>query len=128
MVLSAKETQMLVGGSPSQEAVLYFRNKYGDRFVRALRAVEEGRVTKYVFHPSNTSTWIVKGRRRDYMVIPDVYCSCRSFYQDVVIAHSMDFCYHLLAQEIAQLWGHYKIIDQSDRERRTLYIQWRRTD
>ncbi len=127
-MLTAKEIDMLRGGNPTQDAVVYLRKKYGDRFVRALRAVEENRVKKYTFHPSDSPVWIVKGRRREYMIIPDIYCSCRSFYQDVVISRSTDFCYHLLAQEIAQLWNMYEQITASDQERRNLFVQWRRTD
>ncbi len=127
-MLSKKEVELLSDGVLTQDAVIYFRQKYGNRFVRALRAVEERRVRRYLFSPSNTSTWIVKGRRRDYMVIPDVYCSCRSFYQDVVIARNIEFCYHLLAQEIAQIWGRYDVVEATDADRRRLFVEWRRTD
>jgi predicted nucleic acid-binding Zn finger protein len=112
----------------TQKTVEHFKDKYGKRFVRALRAVEEGKVIRYYFTPSETSTWIVQGHQREYMTIPEVYCSCRSFYQSVVIARDTDLCYHLLAQRIAEIRNQFRSISSTDAERRRMYVNWRRTD
>lgn len=128
MALSSTEVKKLSEESLTQSDIEYFRNKYGKRFVRALQAAEENKVAKYQFQPSNTTTWIVRGRGRQYMVIPKVYCTCRSFYQDVVISREIKMCYHLLAQQIAEIRNLYDSVDSSDAERRKMYVEWRRTD
>jgi predicted nucleic acid-binding Zn finger protein len=127
MLLSKSEINKLSKKELTQDIVEYFKKKYGNRFIRALRSVEEGHVSKYTFTPSETITWIVKGRR-EYITIPETYCTCRAFYQDVVITREVRLCYHLLAQMIAEIRGSYQVIETSDSERRRLLIEWRRTD
>ncbi len=128
MQLSAYELNLLKEPHLRQSTIQYFCSRYGQLFVRALRAVDEQRVLRYHFHPSGLIAWIVKGRRRDYLTIPDVYCSCRSFYQSVVITRSAEICYHLLAQKIAEIRKAYQNIESTDIERRILHLEWRRTD
>lgn len=128
MALSLSEEKKLSKEILTQSDIDYFRKKYGKKFVRALRAVEEKKVDKYHFKPSDSMTWIVKGRTRHYMVIPQIYCTCRSFYQEVVIARESSMCYHLLAQQIAEIREQYETIDSTDTTRRKLYVEWRRTD
>ncbi|MHA1741319.1 MAG: hypothetical protein ACTSVD_04405 [Candidatus Thorarchaeota archaeon] len=125
MVLNMHEANMIAEPEISQETIQYFRDRYGNRFIRALRAVEEGNVKLYTFQPSGTSLWVVSGREHDYLVMPSVFCSCRSFYQDVVIARKAPFCYHLLAQRIAEIRGQYKTINESDSARRSLLAMLR---
>ncbi len=127
-MLTVNELHMLSERELTQRTVEHFKDKYGKRFVRALRAVEEGKVIRYSFTPSETSIWIVQGHQRDYLTIPEVYCSCRSFYQSVVISRETDVCYHLLAQEIAEVRNQFRSVLSTDAERRRMYVQWRRTD
>lgn len=128
MPLNPYEIRLLSEDELTQDTIQYFRNKYNNRFIRALRAVEEKRVICYHFLPSDTTTWTVRGGKREYLVIPDVYCSCRSFYQSVVIAHEFEMCYHMLAQRIAEVRELQENAETSDSERRRLYTRWRRTD
>jgi len=128
MALSLIEKKKLSQETLTQGDIDYFRKKYGKKFVRALRVVEEKNVNKYQFSPSDTVTWIVKGRTRQYMVIPKTYCTCRSFYQEVVISRESNLCYHLLAQQIAEIRNQYVSIESTDSARRKLYVEWRRTD
>jgi predicted nucleic acid-binding Zn finger protein len=128
MLLSKPEINKLSQKELTQEIVEYFKQKYGKRFIKALRTVEEDRVQKYTFTPSETTVWVVTGQRREYIAIPSTYCTCRAFYQDVVITREANLCYHLLAQMIAEIRGSYKTIEASDSERRKLLIKWRRTD
>ena len=128
MALSLSEEKKLSQENLTQSDIDYFRDKYGKKFVRALRVVEEKKVNKYQFRPSESVTWIVKGRARQYMVIPKIYCTCRSFYQEVVISRESNMCYHLLAQQIAEIRNQYESVDSTDTERRKLYVEWRRTD
>ena len=128
MALSLIEEKKISHENLTQSDIDYFRKKYGKKFVRALRVVEEKKVNKYQFRPSESVTWIVKGRARQYMVIPKIYCTCRSFYQEVVISRESNMCYHLLAQQIAEIRNQYESVDSTDTERRKLYVEWRRTD
>jgi predicted nucleic acid-binding Zn finger protein len=128
MVLPPTEVRRLEKKELTQSDIEYFQHRYGKKFVRAFKTAEDGKVTMYHFHPSDTTTWIVRGRKRQYMVIPDVYCTCRSFYQDVVISRETDMCYHMLAQKIAQLRNLQGVCESTDSERRQLYVEWRRTD
>ena len=128
MALSPTETKKLSRDNLTQSDIDYFRKKYGKKFVRALRVVEEKKVDKYQFRPSDSITWVVKGRSRQYLVIPKIYCTCRSFYQEVVISRESNMCYHLLAQQIAEIRNQYELVDSTDAARRKLYVEWRRTD
>jgi len=128
MILPSHEIKMLEKKNLTQEDIQHFIKKYGKRFVRALRSVEENKVRRYHFSPSDAITWIVKGQRREYLVIPDIYCTCRSFYQDVVISRESTMCYHLLAQRIAESREQFKTIESTDSDRRKFYVEWRRTD
>jgi predicted nucleic acid-binding Zn finger protein len=128
MSLSLIEEKKISQETLTQSDIDYFKKKYGKKFVRALRVVEEKKVEKYNFKPSDSITWIVKGRARQYMVIPKTYCTCRSFYQEVVISRESTMCYHLLAQQIAEIRNQFVSVDSTDTARRKLYVEWRRTD
>ncbi|MHA2310926.1 MAG: hypothetical protein ACXADF_05475 [Candidatus Thorarchaeota archaeon] len=112
----------------TQSDIEFFREKYDKRFIRALRAVEEGRTIKYTFQPSGSTKWVVRGQRREYLVVPQVFCTCRSFYHSVVIDREISMCYHLLAQRIAEIRKQYKSINSTDAERRKMSAELRRTD
>ncbi|MFW9805670.1 MAG: hypothetical protein ACFFFK_02945 [Candidatus Thorarchaeota archaeon] len=128
MSLPLSEVKRLSKENLTQDDIEYFKEKYGKKFVRALRTVEEGKIVKFKFNPSGSVTWIAKGRRRQYLLIPELYCTCRSFYQEVVIARETSMCYHLLAQRIAEIRDEFNTQESTDRERRKLYVEWRRTD
>lgn len=127
MSLNPYELKRIAKEQLGQNDIEFFRERYGKRFVRAYRAFEESRVTKYVFRPSESVKWTVKGRKRQYLVIPEIFCTCRDFYQSVVINGEAKMCYHLLAQQIAAIRKHHNTIDSTDAERRKLYSEWRKT-
>jgi len=128
MSIPPHEIKMLEKKDLTQSDIEHFTEKYGKRFVRALKAVEKKKVIKYHFHPSEIITWIVRGQRREYRVIPQIYCTCRSFYQDVVISRESNMCYHMLAQRIAEIRQKFQDFEATDQDRRNLYVEWRRTD
>ena len=75
---------------------------FGSRFTKALDALKEGRVKKYIFKPSGRIVWIVVGRERDYLIMPEAeFCTCDDFYFRV-LDKKVHMCYHLLTQKIAQ--------------------------
>jgi len=85
----------------------YLISVYGDAGARALKTVKKGRVIKVV--ASDGEVWMVRGRTRDYLVIPQLYCSCRGF--TFLVARGVAKpCYHLIAQAYAEKTGEYRTI------------------
>lgn len=64
-----------------EDQIKHLVEVFGSRFKNAYRAIEEGRVNKYLFHPSERVVWIVAGKEGEYQVLPRVgFCSCNDFY------------------------------------------------
>ena len=99
---------------------------FGSRFIAAYKAVENGNVRKYIFNPSRRKVWIVTGKERDYYILPLAnFCSCFDFYFRV-IDYEVSFCYHLIAQKIAESLGWYDRIDVEDDMYDVLMKEWRK--
>ncbi len=99
---------------------------FSQRFTKALDALNENRVKKYVFKPSGRTTWIVIGRERDYLIIPEAeFCTCDDFYFRVM-DKKVHLCYHLIAQKIARnlLW--YETLEETDELHDTLMNEWKK--
>lgn len=100
---------------------------FGKRFTAAYKAIEEGRVRKYVFRPSRRTMWIVAGREKDYQILPRAnFCSCFDFYFRV-IDYEISFCYHLIAQKLAEALERYIVIEDDDTNFIPLMEKWRKT-
>lgn len=116
----AKETIRL-----TDEHVSRLSKVLGERFDSACRTLRESRVKKYVFRPSGRIVWVVVGRERDYQVIPaSDFCTCDDFYFRV-IDHEVRFCYHLIAQRLAEALGQYDLIEEADELYEPLMREWR---
>ena len=99
---------------------------FGQRFTKALDALEENRVKKYVFKPSGRTVWIVIGRERDYLIMPEAeFCTCDDFYFRV-LDKKIHLCYHLIAQKIARNLGWYETIEENDELHDTLMNEWKK--
>ena len=99
---------------------------FGSRFLNAWRAVNEGRVKKYIFKPSGRTVWIVVGRRRDYLVMPAaIFCSCNDFYYNVMDKKAY-LCYHLIAQRLAESLGLFDTIEEEDSFYDILMREWKK--
>ena len=103
----------------------YLTELLNKRFFKALRAVRERRVKKYVFTPSNRVVWIVIGNLRDYLIISDLYCACEDFYLNVVIRKSAKLCYHLLSKIFAEYFQNYETIQVEDERFDQLMRDWK---
>ena len=58
---------------------------FQDRYVNALKALDEKRIRKYSFMPSKRSVWSVIGTEREYQILPRAnFCSCNDFYFRVI--------------------------------------------
>lgn len=99
---------------------------FSQRFTKALEALEENRVKKYVFKPSGRTVWIVVGRERDYLIMAEAeFCMCDDFYFRV-LDKKIHLCYHLIAQKIARNLGWYETIKEEDRLYESLMNEWKK--
>jgi predicted nucleic acid-binding Zn finger protein len=99
---------------------------FGQRFTKALNALKENRVKKYVFKPSGRTVWIVIGRERDYLIMPEAeFCMCDDFYFRV-LDREIHLCYHLIAQKIARNLGWYETLEENDEHYESLMNEWKK--
>ncbi|MEM3696757.1 MAG: hypothetical protein QXQ94_04540 [Candidatus Bathyarchaeia archaeon] len=99
---------------------------FGQRFTKAFEALKEGRVKKYNFKPSGRTVWIVVGKERDYLLMPEAeFCSCDDFYFRV-LDKEIHLCYHLLAQKLANILGWYETIEEHDELYDSLMEEWKK--
>jgi predicted nucleic acid-binding Zn finger protein len=99
---------------------------FGQRFTRAFEALKENRVKRYVFRPSGRIVWIVVGKERDYLIMPEAeFCTCDDFYFRVV-DKKVHLCYHLIAQKLAKALGWYEGIEEHDELYDSLMNEWKK--
>ncbi len=99
---------------------------FGQRFTKALDALKENRVKKYVFKPSGRIVWIVVGRERDYLLMPEAeFCTCDDFYFRV-LDRKIHLCYHLIAQKVARTLCWFETIEENDDLYPTLMAEWKK--
>lgn len=99
---------------------------FGQRFTKAFEALKEDKVKKYIFKPSGRIVWIVVGRGRDYLIMPEAeFCTCDDFYFRV-LDREVHLCYHLIAQKIARNLAWYKTIEEGDELYETLMNEWKK--
>jgi predicted nucleic acid-binding Zn finger protein len=116
-----KESGKVTGENLTRLAALF-----GSRFQKAWEAVRGNRVKKYIFKPSERVIWIVVGRERDYLVMPDAgFCSCDDFYFHVM-SRKAHLCYHLIGQKLAESLGWYDEIEENDDMYDFLMNEWKK--
>jgi predicted nucleic acid-binding Zn finger protein len=99
---------------------------FSQRFTKALDALKENRVKKYVFKPSGRTVWIVIGKERDYLIMAEAeFCMCDDFYFRV-LDKKIHLCYHLIAQKIARNLRWYENIEENDELYETLMNEWKK--
>jgi predicted nucleic acid-binding Zn finger protein len=101
-------------------------NVFGQRFTKAFEALKENRVKKYVFKPSGKVVWIVVGKERDYLIMPEAeFCTCDDFYFRVM-DKKVHLCYHLIAQKLAKNLNWYENIEEHDELYDSLMDEWKK--
>jgi predicted nucleic acid-binding Zn finger protein len=99
---------------------------FGQRFTKAFEALKENRVKKYVFKPSCRIVWIVVGKERDYLIMPEAeFCTCDDFYFRV-LDKKVHLCYHLIAQKLAKILNWYENIKEHDELYDSLMNEWKK--
>ena len=102
------------------------RDVFGNRFTNAWRLVTENRVKKYVFKPSGRTLWVAIGNSAEYMIYSHAgYCGCSDFYFRV-LDEEKAYCYHLLAQKLAEALDYYDLIEEDDEAYDQLTAIWKR--
>ncbi len=101
-----------------------FFQRYGSRFQKAVEAVSEGNVYKYIFKPSGRVVWVVVGRERDYLLTSESFCGCPDFYLNVIVRKRVDACYHILAKVLAEFLGVYNLVEADDESYSSLREEW----
>jgi predicted nucleic acid-binding Zn finger protein len=115
-------------GKLSGKSLTELYELFGQRFTKALGALKENRVKKYVFKPSGRTVWIVIGRERDYLIMPEAeFCMCDDFYFRV-LDKKIHLCYHLIAQKIARNLAWYETIEESDKIYESLMNEWKKAN
>lgn len=113
-------------GRLSGENLTALYELFGTRFTKALDALREGRVKKYVFSPSGKIVWVVVGRERDYLIMPEAeFCTCDDYYFRV-LDKKIHMCYHILTQKIAANLGWFKIYQEADECHDMLMNEWKK--
>jgi len=113
-------------GKISGKSLTELYELFGQRFIKALDALKENQVKKYVFKPSGRTVWIVIGRKRDYLIMPEAeFCMCDDFYFRV-LDREIHLCYHLIAQKIARNLGWYETIEENDELYESLMNEWKK--
>jgi predicted nucleic acid-binding Zn finger protein len=99
---------------------------FGQRFTRAFETLKENRVKKYTFKPSGKTVWIVVGKERDYLIMPQAeFCTCDDFYFRVM-EREVHMCYHLIAQKLANALSWYESIEEHDELYDSLMSEWKK--
>ncbi|KAH9563212.1 hypothetical protein CY35_05G113100 [Sphagnum magellanicum] len=87
---------------------------------RALRILDQGGVQRVTSEPSHRTMFQVIGESKSaapcYLCFPDHYCSCQSFYFDVVAKSEQIYCKHQLAAKLANALHMCKEVTMSDEE------------
>jgi predicted nucleic acid-binding Zn finger protein len=113
-------------GKLSGKSLTELYELFSQRFTKALNALKENRVKKYVFKPSGRTVWIVIGRERDYLIMPEAeFCMCDDFYFRV-LDRKIHLCYHLIAQKIARNLGWYETLEENDKLYESLMNEWKK--
>jgi predicted nucleic acid-binding Zn finger protein len=112
-------------GQLSEDRFTKMRMVFGQRFSNAWEAIEDSRIKRYIFKPSDRVVWIVVGRKRDYLILPAAgFCSCDDFYFSVMEGKAF-LCYHLIAQKLAEALGRYDKIEEDDDLYEVLMREWK---
>jgi predicted nucleic acid-binding Zn finger protein len=122
--LNAVCREAKIEGKLSGKNLTVLYELFSHRLLKALDTLKENRVKKYVFKPSGRTVWIVIGRERDYLIIPESeFCTCDDFYFRVM-DKQIHLCYHLIAQKIAHNLRWYETLEESDELHNTLMSEW----
>ena len=98
--------------------------KFQGNFDKVAGILTDHAVLKYEFQPSGRTVWIVKGKQRDYLILPDApYCHCTNFYMHILSGKGR-VCGHLAAQRISATLNMYQLVMERDELFPSLMEEW----
>ncbi len=98
---------------------------FDKKFHEAMKLVDQRRVRQVSFVPSGRIIWIVRGRKKEYQVVPQsMFCTCDDYYFRVM-GHKKQLCYHLIAQHLAEALGMQDRSDSVDSEYAGFTAKWK---
>ena len=98
---------------------------FDKNFVEAMKLVDQSRVREVKFSPSGRVVWVVRGRKKDYQVVPQsMFCTCDDYYFRVM-GRKKELCYHLIAQHLADALGLQKKNDLADADYAGFTTRWK---
>ncbi|KAG0563413.1 hypothetical protein M758_8G028000 [Ceratodon purpureus] len=108
-----------------QLSTLYFI--FEKNLERALRILDQGGVQRVIAQPSQRSVFQVIGESKtgpsSYLCFPEHFCSCQSFFFDVVSRSDQLCCKHQLAAKLASSLHRCRDVTVSDAELAHLLLQ-----
>lgn len=96
-----------------------FQSYYGETFFKALEyiQIDEKKIKKNVFQPSNLIVWTIQGMDKTYRIYPGIYCQCQAFLlESIYRSKRFIMCKHLLAQKISEILNLFEMNMFSDIE------------
>ncbi|KAI0504815.1 hypothetical protein KFK09_015768 [Dendrobium nobile] len=90
---------------------------FGDNLESATIIVDQGGVQKHTGNPSGRFIFKVVGKSKEtekYICFPGHFCTCHSFFYDVVSKGERLFCKHQIAFKLAEAAGMCKEVSITD--------------
>ena len=102
-------------GAINNELINYIEEIYPNKSQKVLEVINKG-VSKYVYKPSNRAVWATLGENCEHLKYPNLFCSSKDFYKNVVVKKKRNFCKHILAQIICNALKLYKEVELKDED------------
>jgi len=109
----------------SDEVKNILEKTFDKNFLEAMKLVDQNRVQLVTFSPSGRIIWVVRGRKKEYQVVPHgMFCTCDDYYFRVM-GRKKQLCYHLIAQHLAEALGLQTRSDLVDTDYANFTSKWK---
>ena len=107
--------KVLNKGKLDNEFIEYLEEIFPNKSDKILEVVNRG-IIKNIYKPSNRIVWTVMGRDQEHIILPKLFCSCKSFYKEVIINRTKKSCKHIIAQIISEALNNFEELELEDSE------------
>ena len=107
--------KVLNKGKLDNEFIEYLEEIFPNKSDKILEVVNRG-IIKNIYKPSNRIVWTVMGRDQEHIILPKLFCSCKSFYKEVIINRTKKSCKHIIAQIISEALNNFEELELGDSE------------
>ena len=107
--------KVLNKGKLDNEFIEYLEEIFPNKSDKILEVVNRG-IIKNIYKPSNRIVWTVMGRDQEHIILPKLFCSCKSFYKEVIINRTKKYCKHIIAQIISEALNNFEELELEDSE------------